>query len=80
MILLNSVFLGLADYSHATDSNELLAIGWRNCLIIRTELFFTIVFVIEAVLKILAYGFVMSPGTYLRNGFNVLDFVVVLAA
>lgn len=32
----------------------------------------------EAVLKIIAYGFLLHPGAYLRNGWNILDFIIVI--
>ena len=41
------------------------------------EYVFLGVFTLEAILKIIAYGFVMHPGAYLRNGWNILDFVIV---
>ncbi|KAK3737051.1 hypothetical protein QZH41_016673, partial [Actinostola sp. cb2023] len=44
----------------------------------KAELYFLIIFCIEAFLKIVAFGFVLHPGSYLRNGWNVLDFIVVL--
>ena len=44
----------------------------------KAEIFFTIVFTIEAMIKIIAMGFVMDPKTYLRNGWNVLDFAIVV--
>lgn len=43
-----------------------------------TELFFTVAFTFEAVTRIIALGFVMHPGSYLRNGWNWLDWVVVV--
>ena len=42
------------------------------------EYFFLAVFAIEGLLKIIAYGFVMHPGAYLRNGWNILDFSIVV--
>ena len=39
---------------------------------------FLVIFTGEAIIKIIAYGFVMHPGAYLRNGWNILDFVIVL--
>ena len=35
-------------------------------------------FAIEGLLKIIAYGFVMHPGAYLRNCWNILDFSIVV--
>ena len=42
------------------------------------EYVFLAVFTLEAVLKIIAYGFLFHPGAYLRNGWNILDFVIVV--
>lgn len=44
----------------------------------KAEYFFIVVFTIEAVLKIVAYGFAFHPGAYLRNGWNILDFAIVV--
>lgn len=39
------------------------------------------VFVVEAALKIVAYGFVFNGRTsYLRDGWNVMDFFIVLCS
>lgn len=43
------------------------------------EMFFFIIFSFEMICKIIAYGFVLHPKSYLRNGWNVLDFIVVLS-
>jgi hypothetical protein len=43
-----------------------------------TELFFSIIFTIEAAAKIIASGFIMHEGAYLRNGWNWLDWIVVV--
>ena len=37
-------------------------------------------FIIEAVVKIIALGFCASKGTYLRSAWNVIDFAIVVAA
>lgn len=42
------------------------------------EYYFVGIFCVEALLKIMAFGFVLHPGSYLRNGWNILDFVVVV--
>lgn len=42
------------------------------------ELSFTLIFVCEALLKIMTMGFVMHPGAYLRSSANVFDFIIVL--
>ncbi|ELK07437.1 Voltage-dependent N-type calcium channel subunit alpha-1B [Pteropus alecto] len=43
-----------------------------------TEPYFIGVFCFEAGIKIVALGFALHKGSYLRNGWNVMDFVVVL--
>ena len=42
------------------------------------EPFFVVVFTSEAILKIISFGFVLSKGSYLRDAWNCLDFIVVL--
>ncbi|VEN47974.1 unnamed protein product [Callosobruchus maculatus] len=44
----------------------------------RTEVYFLGIFCVEASLKILALGFVLHRGSYLRNIWNIMDFFVVL--
>nr|XP_015222182.1 PREDICTED: voltage-dependent N-type calcium channel subunit alpha-1B-like isoform X18 [Lepisosteus oculatus] len=44
----------------------------------KTEPYFIGIFCFEAGIKIIALGFVLHKGSYLRNGWNVMDFVVVL--
>ena len=38
---------------------------------------FLVIFTLEAIMKVVAYGFVLHPGAYLRNGWNILDFFIV---
>ena len=52
--MLNSIFLGCVDYTDP-DSDY-----WGNQLVKNTEVFFTIVFTLECLVKILAQGFVLS--------------------
>ncbi|XP_076258404.1 calcium voltage-gated channel subunit cacophony isoform X2 [Rhynchophorus ferrugineus] len=44
----------------------------------KTEVYFLGIFCVEASLKILALGFVLHRGSYLRNIWNIMDFFVVL--
>lgn len=39
---------------------------------------FISIFIAECLLKVVAYGFILEPNTYLRSGWNVLDFTVVV--
>uniref|UniRef100_A0AAZ3P2Q4 Voltage-dependent L-type calcium channel subunit alpha n=1 Tax=Oncorhynchus tshawytscha TaxID=74940 RepID=A0AAZ3P2Q4_ONCTS len=44
----------------------------------RVEYLFLIVFTVEAFLKVIAYGLLFHPNAYLRNGWNLLDFIIVV--
>jgi len=43
-----------------------------------TEIYFLGIFCIEALFKVVALGFVLHTGAYLRNIWNIMDFVVVV--
>jgi len=43
-----------------------------------TEPYFLGIFCVEASFKIIALGFCMHPGSYLRNYWNIMDFIVVV--
>uniref|UniRef100_A0A8D3D245 Voltage-dependent L-type calcium channel subunit alpha n=1 Tax=Scophthalmus maximus TaxID=52904 RepID=A0A8D3D245_SCOMX len=68
------------DDSNATNSN--LRNKW-TCLVLvspqeRVEYLFLIIFTVEAFLKVIAYGLLFHPNAYLRNGWNLLDFIIVV--
>uniref|UniRef100_A0A8C3PC77 Voltage-dependent L-type calcium channel subunit alpha n=1 Tax=Chrysemys picta bellii TaxID=8478 RepID=A0A8C3PC77_CHRPI len=44
----------------------------------KVEYAFLIIFTIETFLKIIAYGLLLHPNAYVRNGWNLLDFVIVV--
>uniref|UniRef100_A0A8C2BPG3 Voltage-dependent L-type calcium channel subunit alpha n=1 Tax=Cyprinus carpio TaxID=7962 RepID=A0A8C2BPG3_CYPCA len=50
----------------------------KKFLIKKIEYAFLIIFTIETFLKIIAYGLVMHQNAYVRNGWNMLDFVIVV--
>ncbi|XP_076000695.1 voltage-dependent R-type calcium channel subunit alpha-1E [Genypterus blacodes] len=45
----------------------------------KSEPYFIGIFCFEAGIKLVALGFVFHKGSYLRNGWNVMDFIVVLS-
>ncbi|KAJ8411970.1 hypothetical protein AAFF_G00142370 [Aldrovandia affinis] len=71
-IFANCVALGVAIPFPEEDSNE------TNHNLEQVEYVFMIIFTIETFMKILAYGLVMHPSAYTRNGWNLLDFVIVI--
>ena len=42
------------------------------------EYVFLVIFTVECFMKIIAYGLLLHPGAYLRNGWNILDFIIVI--
>ncbi|KAB5567742.1 hypothetical protein PHYPO_G00236350 [Pangasianodon hypophthalmus] len=44
----------------------------------KVEYIFLVIFTIETFTKILAYGLVMHPSAYIRSGWNLLDFIIVI--
>jgi hypothetical protein len=75
LILLNSLFLAMNDYSFRLPNGDK---SWRNTLVEASEIVFLVLFTLEAMIKITGMGFVFEKGTYLRDGWNVLDFIVVV--
>ena len=73
-IVLNSIFLAMYDYSFRTTGEKI----WRNSLVDDSELVFLAIFTLEAVIKIIGMGFVMDRRTYIRDPWNILDFIVVV--
>ena len=45
-----------------------------------SEAFFTTLFTLEAVTKIIAMGFILDRTSYLKDGWNVMDFAVVVVS
>ena len=43
------------------------------------NIFFTWIFFLESIIKIIAHGFILSPNSYLRDSLNVLDFFIVVS-
>ena len=54
--------------------------GAGNAAIENSELAFTTVFVVEMLIKMLASGVVFEKNAYLRDGWNVMDFAVVIVS
>lgn len=72
IIFLNSLSLAVYDYEDA-DNKTL-----RNKIIEQSGLFFTIFFTFECTVKIVALGFIIHKNAYLRDGWNWIDFIVVV--
>uniref|UniRef100_A0A3B4E2W5 Voltage-dependent L-type calcium channel subunit alpha n=1 Tax=Pygocentrus nattereri TaxID=42514 RepID=A0A3B4E2W5_PYGNA len=71
-IFANCVALGVSKPFPEDDSNA------TNHNLEQVEYIFLVIFTIETFTKILAYGLVMHPSAYIRSGWNLLDFVIVI--
>ncbi|KAL0896001.1 hypothetical protein ABMA27_011991 [Loxostege sticticalis] len=71
-IIANCVVLALEEHLPNGDKTVLA----QN--LEETEAYFLGIFCVEASLKILALGFVLHRGSYLRNVWNIMDFFVVV--
>ena len=49
-----------------------------NILQERVEYVFLVIFTAECIMKIIAQGFFQHQNAYLRNGWNILDFIIVI--
>ncbi|XP_037711486.1 voltage-dependent calcium channel type D subunit alpha-1 isoform X4 [Drosophila subpulchrella] len=71
-IFANCIALAVYTPYPGSDSNV------TNLTLEKVEYIFLVIFTSECVMKILAYGFVLHNGAYLRNGWNLLDFTIVV--
>ncbi|XP_056278035.1 voltage-dependent L-type calcium channel subunit alpha-1D [Pseudoliparis swirei] len=71
-IFANCVAMGITKPYPDDDSNP------TNHQLEQVEYVFLVIFTIETFTKILAYGLVMHPSAYIRSGWNLLDFFIVI--
>ena len=74
VILVNCILLALDVKSPSFENSKTYEV------INTAEYVFIVIFTIEMVFKVIAFGFVVGEGTYLRDYWNGLDFTVVLLA
>ena len=70
VILLNSITLA------SEDPNQKEKSSYMNVI----ENLFLSLYTIEMIIKIISKGLVFNKGAYLRDAFNVMDFVIVMSA
>ena len=76
VVIINSVFMATHNYDFRLEENPHEAPLSED---IASKTFLAI-FLIEFVCKVVAWGFVRKPSTYLRNGYNIIDFVCLMTA
>ncbi|XP_026333679.1 muscle calcium channel subunit alpha-1-like, partial [Hyposmocoma kahamanoa] len=70
-IFANCIALAVFTPYPSSDTN------YTNQILEKIEWIFMAIFTAECVMKIIAYGFLLHPGAYLRNTWNSLDFTIV---
>jgi len=68
------MLMAITDYSSRLTGSDKQAV-----LFSQLEIFFGSCYLLEFVLKIIAMGFCMEKNTYLREGWNLIDFSVVVS-
>nr|XP_032819302.1 voltage-dependent L-type calcium channel subunit alpha-1D-like [Petromyzon marinus] len=71
-IFANCVALAIYHPYAEDDTNKI------NHILEQVEYLFLFVFTLEALLKIVAYGFFFHQYAYLRSGWNIMDFIIVV--
>ena len=69
---MSSIALALEDPIHQQSS--------MNRVLTYFDYVFTAAFVVEMIVKVVSCGFCLHPGSYIREPWNVLDFIVVVSA
>ena len=70
IILLNCLMLAFEDPT-TEDNGEFYEIA---------DYVFLALYTVEMIMKILGLGFILNTGAYLRDGWNILDFIIVISA
>ncbi len=74
MIILNIVTLINTDWSvrvYPEKKNRL-----KNKIVHYSDYYFTTVFTVELILKVVGMGFVFEKNTYLRDGWNIIGIIL----
>jgi len=74
LISLNSIFLGIKNYKDRKNEDSI------NVFVEESDKYFIMMFTCECLSKILAQGFIMGRNSYLSDGWNWLDFIVVVTS
>ncbi len=72
LIIVNTINLSIYDYSDRQDTS------FRNQILGKLDVVLTSVFIFEAAIKIIAMGFIIHKYSYMRYGWNVVDFIIVV--
>ena len=80
-IIVNAILIACLDYRFVGDDYQPRTDdSLRNDIIEKAEYVFTIIFAAECIAKSIAFGFIRGNDAYLKDSWNILDFVIVLAS
>lgn len=71
-IVSGSILLGVEDFTNPDNP--------RNDTLFIFDAIFTAIFVVEMAVKVISMGFVLHTKAYLRKGWNILDFTIVVSS
>ena len=71
-IIVNCILMAINTQLPEDDANQM------NKMVEQAETYLLGIFCLEMVLNIVTMGFILHPGSYIRNPWNILDFVVVV--
>eukprot|EP00112_Aurelia_sp_Birch-Aquarium-sp1_P018408 Seg4389.2 transcript_id=Seg4389.2/GoldUCD/mRNA.D3Y31 product="Voltage-dependent calcium channel type A subunit alpha-1" protein_id=Seg4389.2/GoldUCD/D3Y31 len=71
-IIFNCILMAINSQLPKDDMNNM------NRFVEQAETYLLGIFCLEMVLNIITMGFILHPGSYIRNAWNILDFVVVV--
>lgn len=76
IIIVNSILMCLNDNNDRRMGEDY----WspRNFILNQIDLAFSVIFILECTIKIIALGFIFHKNSYLRDLWNWLDFIVVI--
>ena len=73
------VFIILSSIHLVLDSPLIDPTGNLHKVLFYVDISLTLIFVIEGILKIIAFGFIFNgKESYIRNAWNIIDFVIIL--
>ncbi|GMF33384.1 unnamed protein product [Phytophthora lilii] len=73
LIIVSTIELAIDNPLSPPDSLLTTTLSWFDLVL-------TVLFMIEIVVKVIAYGFILHKGAYLRNSWNVMDFAITAVA
>ena len=76
-IILNSLLLASKEYESNYDAEY---VSEWNQVLDKIDVVFSVIFLLECLVKIGAMGFMMHRNAYIRDAWNILDFLIVIVS